>query len=263
MEDKVEDKMKNKQISVVHVVYGCIITLLIITCILAIAFGGNKDAGNQMNVMATGISVVLAVIAILMTLVDVAGQRQSIIDIKETAEKLNQSQTISQETLQKSIESLEKLIDFREELIKSVSEYKNGTEGLIQELFSKEKESVSKVEIEELLFKFNEKTSYLNSKVKNIVTGESLKLAEKDIILAFKRWVRKTYSQDQTAIFNDFLKAVLKRFKMNEFETIREYINLNKEDFLYYDAELAEKCINLNRIKTIGVIEYNEYNDVK
>ncbi|NRF06196.1 hypothetical protein HRF57_15185, partial [Bacillus safensis] len=133
--------MKGKKIGISHFVYTCIIALLIILFISVFAFGGNKDAGNQVNVMATGISIILAVIAILMTLVDVAGQRQSIIDIKETAEKLAESQTISQETVQKSIETLNELADFRKELLKSVSDYRNGTEELILELFKKEEQS--------------------------------------------------------------------------------------------------------------------------
>ncbi|MFP3822473.1 hypothetical protein SB658_27650, partial [Bacillus sp. SIMBA_008] len=74
------------------------------------------------------------VIAILMTLVDVAGQRQSIIDIKETSEKLTITQEKSQETLIRTIKAFEELSGFKEELLDSVATYKNGTEGLIKNL---------------------------------------------------------------------------------------------------------------------------------
>ncbi|MGG1697704.1 hypothetical protein [Bacillus zhangzhouensis] len=175
--------VKDKKIGVSHFVYTCIIALLIILFIAVFSFGGNQDAGNQVNVMATGISIILAVIAILMTLVDVAGQRQSIIDIKETAEKLAESQTISQKTIQKSIETLDELVDFREEFLKSVSDYRNGTEELIQELFEKEEKSISKKELDELLNKINKKTSDLDFKVKKLLQMNKLNLDRKDKFL--------------------------------------------------------------------------------
>ncbi|QKN78658.1 hypothetical protein GZ55_12960 [Bacillus pumilus] len=240
--------MKDKQISVVHLVYGCIIALLIITFTLAIAFGGHKDAGNQMNVMATGISVVLAVIAILMTLVDVAGQRQSIVDIKETAEKLAESQSISQETIQKSIETLEELIDFREKLLKSVSDYRTGTEGLIKELFNKEKQSISKEELDELLSEFNKKTSDLDSKVNIIAKGERVK-SEGDIINYFKKWVRNKYPDQSRIEISEFYDEVRRFFTRLEYKTIKNYLSYKSD--IYYDSQENKHYINLDILKEV------------
>ncbi|MGG1863592.1 hypothetical protein ABEP22_16850 [Bacillus safensis] len=171
--------MKDKQIGVVHLVYGCIIALLIITFTLVIAFGGNKDAGNQMNVMATGISVVLAVIAILMTLVDVAGQRQSIVDIKETAQKLTTTQDKSTETLRETLKTFEELSGFKEDLLGSVAIYKNGTEKLIKNLSEelKKEETVSKKYVENMLEQIIKKSSDLDSTVKHLThNSKSLRL---------------------------------------------------------------------------------------
>ncbi|MEH7685413.1 hypothetical protein V7192_07105 [Bacillus safensis] len=165
--------MLDKKISIGHFVYTTIIALLIITFTLVLAFGDNKDAGNQVNVMATGISIILAVIAILMTLVDVAGQRQSIIDIKETAEKLMKNQKASDNALEKSIETLEFLSSFREEMLASVSEFKDFTEERLKELLSKE--TIDKSDLDVALKDISRETSQLDSKLR-ITSNKNLKL---------------------------------------------------------------------------------------
>lgn len=239
--------VKDKQIGVVHLVYGSIIALLIITFTLVIAFGGNKDAGNQMNVMATGISVVLAVIAILITLVDVAGQRQSIIDIKETAEKLAESQTVTQETINKLRETLNELADFREELLKSVSDYRNGTEELILELYKKEEQSISKEELQELLNKINRKTSDLDTK---IAKGESIRIIpEKVIINDFKYWVRKRYENKEKIDIISFLNEINRNFSYRDYQVITAFIKY--KHFTYYDTQEEGEYVDLEAIKKV------------
>ena len=88
-----------KQVSTVHLYYLIIVSTLLISFIAILAFGKNPEAGDQMNVAATVTSIILAVIAIIMTLVDVAGQRQSIIELKETAERLKESNTVARATV--------------------------------------------------------------------------------------------------------------------------------------------------------------------
>ncbi|MCY8807005.1 hypothetical protein MOE15_00395 [Bacillus atrophaeus] len=116
-----------KQIGIVHLIYTMIISLMLITFIAILAFGKSTAAGNQMNVAATSISIILAVIAILMTLVDVAGQRQSMIDRKETAESLNKSNNEAQKMFQKSMQAVENFENLKETLIKSVDSFKTET----------------------------------------------------------------------------------------------------------------------------------------
>ncbi|MCY8917475.1 hypothetical protein MOE20_04090 [Bacillus atrophaeus] len=76
-----------KQVSTVHLYYLIIVATLLISFIAILAFGKNPAAGDQMNVAATVTSIILAVIAIIMTLVDVAGQRQSINRVKGDSRK--------------------------------------------------------------------------------------------------------------------------------------------------------------------------------
>lgn len=242
--------VKDKQIGVSHFVYVCIIALLIMSFILVFAFGGSQDAGNQVNVMATGISIILAVIAIFMTLVDVAGQRQSIIDIKETAEKLAESQTISQETVQKSIETLNELADFRKELLKSVSDYRNGTEELILELFKKEEQSISKEELQELLNKLNRKTSDLESKVQKIAPNEKIEYrSQRQILNDFKQWVRSKYQNQSKIKSSEFFEEIYRKFPNMEIATIKNYILYTRG--VYISTEENEDYIDLEKLKNV------------
>ncbi|MGG1379608.1 hypothetical protein ABE306_06290 [Bacillus velezensis] len=117
-----------KQVSTVHLYYLIIVSTLLISFIAILAFGKNPEAGDQMNVAATVTSIILAVIAIIMTLVDVAGQRQSIIELKETAERLKESDTVAQEMIENAINSLADFEKTKESLIESaVSSFKEET----------------------------------------------------------------------------------------------------------------------------------------
>ncbi|WP_144679848.1 hypothetical protein [Bacillus altitudinis] len=234
--------MLNKKIGIGHFVYNIIIALLIITFTVVLAFGGDKEAGNQVNVMATGISIILAVIAILMTLVDVAGQRQSIVEIKETAEKLTITQEKSQEALRETIETIERLNGFREELLSSVTTYKNGTEDLIKNLSKRfsEKETVTKQEIEEDIQHFNKNTSNLDFKLKRLSNLNSLSNYEQ----RFQEFVRMSYALRNLVPLSELefnLKNGLLDFNADEIEMIKEdLLNLgciNKEKTHFFPTK--------------------------
>ncbi|MBU8970327.1 hypothetical protein KSS88_15840 [Bacillus altitudinis] len=226
--------MLDKKISIGHFVYTTIIALLIITFILVFVFGDNKDAGNQVNVMATGISIILAVIAILMTLVDVAGQRQSIIDIKETAEKLMKNQKASDDALEKSIETLEFLSSFREEMLASVSEFKDLTEERLQELLSKE--TIDKSDLDVVLKDISRETSQLDSKLR-ITSSKDLKL---DIDWSYRKIIDKLFPDRKTVKVTEFMDGVESKYdkkfaiKMLSFLKSQGYIMRNFNDDLDY-----------------------------
>ncbi|WP_248350915.1 hypothetical protein [Bacillus safensis] len=206
----------DKKIGIGHVVYTSIIALLIITFTLVFAFGGNKDAGNQVNVMATGISIILAVIAILMTLVDVAGQRQSIIDIKETAEKLAEYQEKAQVSMKKLLEEFDNLQEIKRMMKITTDEYKKFTEELISEKFKGEPA------IKEVKSKLDEEYTKLNSQFNNSYFNKS-KL-EMKIINEFRRWVKERFSESNTMDYTNFLAALFKEFKNYELKSIISYL---------------------------------------
>lgn len=129
--------MKEKKISVVHLYYIIVIGIIVNSFFLVIAFGGSENASTMMSTAATVSSLILSVIAIVMTLVDVAGQRESIINIKETADKLE----INLKTVEDSVEEINNL---KENLLNSmnlIQESNNSIMGEIVEL--KEKYSIN------------------------------------------------------------------------------------------------------------------------
>ncbi|MBK3954656.1 hypothetical protein JJK96_00845 [Staphylococcus haemolyticus] len=80
--------------------YVSIILILIIISLISLFFYRSVNAWLFLSFAGTAISIVLSVIAILITLIDVAGQRQQIADISESAKTLSEST----ETLKQSIE---------------------------------------------------------------------------------------------------------------------------------------------------------------
>ncbi|UQZ53290.1 hypothetical protein C2H96_01680 [Bacillus subtilis] len=125
--------MKKKEveintIGVSHLVYNIIILVLIMSGFIVYSFGGDAEAGNKMNLAATVTSIILAVIAIVLTLIDVAGQRQSIFDLKETADNL----TTTAELLKKSNQSANDLIKQAIQRIEELENTKNVMERAIE-----------------------------------------------------------------------------------------------------------------------------------
>lgn len=164
--------MVKEKVNVLHFVYICIIALLIIVSILVYVFGGNEDAGNQVNVMATGISIVLGVIAIFMTLADVAGQRQSITEIKETAKKLTDFQELAQEKITELLLALEKVDDLKNTMKNNTSELKNFTENVLKEEFEVQG-TISNEQLKEIHLKLNNKYNEINQRFKKIDMGST------------------------------------------------------------------------------------------
>ncbi|OIJ09420.1 hypothetical protein BKP35_16325 [Anaerobacillus arseniciselenatis] len=78
-------KYKYEKKDFIYVIAICIITLIFV---IGNFYWRTESSGTTLNNVATGISIVLAVVAIVITLVNVAGQRNGILEIKDTAEKL-------------------------------------------------------------------------------------------------------------------------------------------------------------------------------
>ncbi|WGG44187.1 hypothetical protein [Rossellomorea sp. DA94] len=77
-----------KNIGIVHLIYLGILSLLVIVLLVSYIFSGSEYAGELLNFGATLSSILLAVIAIIITLIDVAGQRSNIYDVKNSVEEL-------------------------------------------------------------------------------------------------------------------------------------------------------------------------------
>ncbi|MGK9428909.1 hypothetical protein ACSSTO_02820 [Bacillus atrophaeus] len=194
-----------KQIGIVHLIYTIIISLMLITFIAILAFGKSTAAGNQMNVAATSISIILAVIAILMTLVDVAGQKQSMIDLKETAESLNKSNNEAQKMFQKSMQAVENFENLKETLIKSVDSFKTET----IERLEKIKLEGGTEELNTLIEKLEEENKLLGEQIKGSLKKQNIKKTRiKDVI----DWFNSEFTRGELVPFFIFFNRLTNRF---------------------------------------------------
>lgn len=159
-------------IRVGHLVYMIIIAVIILSFFLVIAFGGSENASTKIGTASTVSSLILSVIAILMSLVDVAGQRQQIVDLKETSEQLALSNEGSQkliENLMTKIDEISLLKDSLLEQIKTNEEWKEEIKSLIENPEGKKPEDLSKI-LEEIVKKNDQsksKVRELDDRVKN------------------------------------------------------------------------------------------------
>ncbi|MBU5263438.1 hypothetical protein [Bacillus atrophaeus] len=225
------DRKDRKQIGVVHLVYILIISILIITFISIIAFGGGKEAGNQMNVAATAVSIILAVIAILMTLVDVAGQRQSITDLKDAGEKLEISTQSANEMFA--------------EAIKAVSEFQNAKKDLMDS-FS---ETISKLE------EVNQgDTQNLNDVIKDLKNKQSENISKYANGIG---WIKNDYkklraSKDGSGRTKEELYLIYKTLKSFNESAVEYDKFVGTFDGLYGQEEAKKIIDELIRMKTIS-----------
>lgn len=102
-----------KYIEKYHYYYAIGIALITIVVIFSFYFGGGDKAGNILGFAATLSSILLALIAILMTIVDLAGQRNTIADLKEVSKNL-------EENLNTANKGIEEIGAIKEELLSSM-----------------------------------------------------------------------------------------------------------------------------------------------
>jgi acyl-CoA synthetase (AMP-forming)/AMP-acid ligase II len=129
-----------------HLVYIIIIAMIVLSFFLVIAFGGSESASTTMGTASTVSSLILSVIAIVLSLIDVAGQRQSVVDLKETAEKLAETNVKSQQLTDNILLKIEEITLLRDKLIEQINtnnEWKEEIKELLQG--TKPEEVVEKV----------------------------------------------------------------------------------------------------------------------
>lgn len=133
MENKSGRGIAGKQVSIIHLIYLGIIAIIVLAFFLVFAFKTSKNAGTVIGTASTVSSLILSVIAILMTIVDSAGQRDTATQLRDAAEKL-------QENLGKVDTSVEEIIDLKNSLIESIGQVHKNTIELqkgLQEILEK------------------------------------------------------------------------------------------------------------------------------
>jgi Mn2+/Fe2+ NRAMP family transporter len=105
-----------KQIDTKHLVYLGVIFIIITGLLLSLLFGDSPYAGEMLNFGATLSSIILAIVAILITLLDVAGQKSSILEIKESSKKIEKVMIKSEEMLLKTEEQFHNISTLTDQL---------------------------------------------------------------------------------------------------------------------------------------------------
>jgi ABC-type multidrug transport system fused ATPase/permease subunit len=105
-----------KQINVVHLIYLSILFSVVLGFVIAIEFGPSPYAGEMLNFGATLSSIILAIVAILITLLDVVGQKSSILEIKESSKKIEEVMNKDEELMMKTEEQYHNLTTLTDQL---------------------------------------------------------------------------------------------------------------------------------------------------
>jgi uncharacterized coiled-coil DUF342 family protein len=141
-------------------VYIIIIFVIVLAFFLVIAFGGSENAGTMMGTASTVSSLILSVIAIVLSLMDVAGQRQSMVDLKETADKLHESNESSAALIQDLTAKMVELQGMKEQMTSAVAESEEWRTELISEIKElKEKGKIENDDLDQLFEKANKRYS--------------------------------------------------------------------------------------------------------
>lgn len=90
--ENVNNKEKNMlhkgYVNKYHLIYSLSILTMIIILLISFIFKSSENAGAMLGFAATLSSILLAIIAITITLIDVAGQRSNVLDVKNSVEEL-------------------------------------------------------------------------------------------------------------------------------------------------------------------------------
>lgn len=156
-----------------HLVYIIIISIIVLSFFLVIAFGGTDNASTTMGTASTVSSLILSVIAIVLSLVDVAGQRQSMIDLKETADKLYESNESASFLIQDLTTKMVDLQEIKEQMIDAVKESDEWRKDLVEKIESiKQKGDIKTEDLEGIIKQANDQK--FNKFIKNLREDEEL-----------------------------------------------------------------------------------------
>ncbi|MCY8758261.1 hypothetical protein P8881_21690 [Bacillus haynesii] len=146
-----------------------------------------------------------------MTLVDVAGQRQAMIDLKDTAESLSESNKRAQEMIGKAIETVEGFESSKKAMLDTVSQVKDETIQSVKE-FSKIGGGIDTQRIDAFL---NELESKLDMNIDKIKNQNTLNKAEHElsVYLSFIDWLENNYAKNAKKLYyKPFYDKLIFRF---------------------------------------------------
>jgi uncharacterized integral membrane protein len=219
-----------------HLVYIIIIAIIVLSFFLVIAFGNTPNASVAMGTASTVSSLILSVIAIVLSLIDVAGQRQSIVDLKETAEKLTTSNVTSQELNKDLMVRLEEITLLRDQLVEQITintEWKEDIKAILKgntnDLKPDEYQSLVEKAIK-ILEKDKDKNENFNANVD--IHGVVLQRPNKAMIKRIKEFLNKEYRYGETENMYILTEKIGIEFGISK-PIIRTALHeLDKQDYL-------------------------------
>lgn len=239
--------MKKGQIGVSHLVYIIIIFVIVLSFFLVIAFGGIENASRMVGTASTVSSLILSVIAIVLSLLDVAGQRESMIDLKETADKLQESNVSSSSLIEELTVKMHELQGMKEQMIEAVSASEEWQKGLVDEIQGlKQKEIVKQEDLEELYGKANEALYFEHIKANPQLLRESMDI--NSILWGTINYLRQVYKPNDQISSDKLIEIIAKRYNSPKFTSIRILKRLVDLKYVTYkfNSENDEPYLRLN-----------------
>jgi len=237
--------MKDYQLRKRDFVYMLSIFVLILIFVIGNYYWRTESAGTTLNNVATGVSSVLAVVAILITLWDVAGQRNSIADIRETAEKLEKTQKSSHNLFEEMSSQIQSINNFKETIQESVDTNKAISTD-VSEAIEQLKDNGQKDENEDLLNKLEDiqnKVSKYDKKVNLAELAGTLTIPSKhnenEVEYKIRNYLEDYFPQEYKASY----KTIVGQIKSE----------------LGYSASVVQNT--LRKIEKESKLEIDRYND--
>ena len=232
MENQNQNQNQNPKgyVNKLHFIYIIVCLTLVILGILAITIWDKEDAGIGLNNAATASSIVLAVVAIVMTIVDIAGQRSTISDLKDTAETLESN-------LNQTNDSLQTLSELQNQLLKTMDSISKSQEDLKDYISKLEKTYENEGPID------REK---LNSELKS--------LKEKVVFLPNNYTIPSFYSSELKGITN--LRERI-RYVLHGVEELSIAEMMKDPSIASLDITRSELKNELRRLEREGVLNNN------
>jgi uncharacterized membrane-anchored protein YhcB (DUF1043 family) len=144
-----------KYIPIRDFVYLCIILSIVLISIVTMVLSNSTRAGENLNFAATAVSIVLAILAIVITLTDSSSQKESIKKLEDLVNimdgSVNNTRTALKESISKSEEHVKTLITLKEELKKHYEDSFDQLRSNLHKMIEKDNPTLTKEVIDTII----------------------------------------------------------------------------------------------------------------
>lgn len=205
--------MGNGYVRTSHLVYIIIIAIIVLSFFLVISFGGTESASTKIGTASTVSSLILSVIAIVLSLIDVAGQRQSMVDLKETADKLHETNERAITLNQVVMEKMDQFQLMKDEMIALVAESSEWKQEVIEKIESvKEKGDYKTEDFEKILYDLNSRENLLfASHIKPMRTTPNIRPTTYLVL----NYLKNNYKNGESIPHEEYYDILRRKYKLN------------------------------------------------